>query len=236
MTELEYDNMLKECYSIPILEVGALVVPDFEIYRGNATGKCCKHVDNKKGNFSFETKKNFAKCFTCQQSFTTINLVKEFNGLKFKDAILFLYQNFPSYFTKEPFSGEYKYVKDDWNGLTNNEYSYLKLPTRIPLNGGKMQIREFARLYPFEHDVLLINTIMLHKKLIEDVYNSFISTSNELDINISKVKQDRKDMYYKLLFLLEKGVMNKNLLKKVNGKLDLERTLIILNNKQKKIS
>lgn len=228
MEPIEYEEMLKECYSIPILEVGALVVPDFQICRDTATGKCCKHVDNKKGNFSFETKKNYAKCFTCQASFTTINLVKDFKGLAFKDAIMFLYQNFPSYFSKQPFSGKYTYVKDNWNGLTNQEYLYLKIPTRVPLNGEKIQIRDFAKKYSNEHDILLISAIMSHKQTIEKIYDSFLIMDNNCE-DISKIKQDRKDIYCKLLTLLEKGIRNKSLLKKENGKLDLDLMLLKLN-------
>lgn len=235
MNEVEYEEMLQECYSIPIVEVGALVVTGFEIYHGKPTGQCCKHIDNKKGNFSFQTKGNFAKCFTCQEAFTTINLVKEFKGLKFKDAVMFLYQNFPSYFSKEPFSGEYVYVKDNWNGLTNQEYMYLKMPTRLLLNGEKVQIREFAKLHPIEHDLLLINTIISYKQLIEDIYNSFLTNNYDNKISLSKVKKDRKDMYFKLLNLLSKGIRNKDLLKKFNGKIDLELLIVELNNKQKRL-
>lgn len=226
MTDLDYQNMLDDCYSIPIVEVGALVVPGFEYYNGKPTGQCCRHTDNKKGNFSFEVKQNFAKCFTCQEAFTTINLVKAYKNLKFKNAILFLYQHFPSYFRKEPFSGEYVPPQDNWDGLTNQDYMFLKLPTRIPV-GEKMQIREFAKKHPLEHDILLVDSIMNKTEVIEKVYRSFLKKSNISKIELDKIKKDRKEIYKKLLNLLEKGIRNKDLLKQVNknNKINLKSLL-----------
>lgn len=236
MTTGEYEEMLMDCYSIPIVEVGALVIPGFQYINSKPTGECCKHIDNKKGNFSFNIKKNYAKCFTCLTAFTTINLVKEYKGFCFTDAVLFLYQNFPSYFRKKPFGGEYSDIKEQWDGLTNQEYMYLKLPTRIPVNGEKIQIREFAKKYPLEHDILLINTIINHKEIIENVYLSFSKRFNQDNSNLENIKKHRKEIYLKLLNLLEKGIRNKDFLKKINDKIDLKVLIKNLELKQKELN
>lgn len=235
MTDQEYQDMIFDAHSIPIIEVGQLVVTDFEYYCGKPTGKCCDHIDGK-GNFSFKKEKNYAKCFTCQRPFTTINLVKAYKGYDFKNTIIFLYQNFPSYFRQEPFGSDYVFIKDDWDGLTNQEYMDLKILTRILVNGEKIQIKEFAKLYPLEHDILLITNIIKHKSTIEDIYYTFNNTCfSSINCDLEKIKQDRKDIYNKLLTLLKKGMRNKKLIKNCKTQINLENLLITLKNLQEKL-
>lgn len=204
MTDLEYKTMIDEAHSIPILDVANLVMESVTKRSTSYTAKCPNHADNKLGNISFNFKYNCVKCFSCGASFTTINLVKTCNNLGFKDAIAFLYQHFPSYFTKAPdYTNSGECVK--WEGLTNDEYRFLKLETKFLVEGKFASIRVFATMFPEEHDKILI-------RKMKDIYNEIYLLYNDMSnqgVKLSKLDKERKDFEDKLLNLLKKGLINK---------------------------
>lgn len=230
MTSEEYEQMVEDAHSIPIIEVGALVVTGFEYYNSKPTGQCCKHVDNKKGNFSFNTNRNYAKCFTCGEAFTTINLVKAYKGLGFKDAILFLYNNFPTYFTQEPYGGEFVPAIENWDGLTNKEYMYIKVPTRLTIAEKTLSISEFAKEHPFEHDIMLVEKIIDYRNYIEKIHTILLFDKK---LDKKTIEQNYKDIYTNFKNLLTKGLRNKELLPKT-GKINLKVLLNSLKDNQSK--
>lgn len=203
MTDLEYNEMIEEAHSIPIIEVAALVMDGFTKIGAKYTGKCPNHTDNKIGNFSFNIAKNYARCFSCNTSFTTINLVKACLNVGFKDAINFLYTNFPSYFSQKP-----DYINSGecakWKGLSSDEYRFLKFTNKFLVNGKYTSIRVFATLFPEEHDQILI-------RRMKDIYNEIFLFNKELEkygCPLERIKKDKKEFEDKLLSLLKKGLLS----------------------------
>lgn len=206
MTDLEYQQMLEEIYAIPIEEVGSLVMEDYGLHKGNLTAKCPDHEDKKLGNVSFKKDGNYVKCFSCLKSWNTLNLVKDCEKKGFKDAIFFLYQHFPSYFSKAPdFTGSNEGTYTKWEGLSNNEYAFLKISTRLRINGQVTPIKIFAETYPNEHDNILFLAIKNKIKELNEIKESFLSSN----IDVAKIEKDYNTMYTKIINYLKKGLMNK---------------------------
>lgn len=205
MTDLEFEQMIEDAHTIPILDVAALVMDNFTKKQSRYTAKCPNHTDNKLGNVSFKTDKNYVKCFSCGTTWSTINLVKSCCNLSFKDAIIYLYQNFPSYFTQAvDFTGRSDY--NEWTGLSSEEYRFLKFNTKYTINGQYASIRVYATLFPNEHDKILI-------RRMKDIYNDIHSFNKELSkqgVPLSKLENDRKAFEDKLLDLLKKGLQDKS--------------------------
>lgn len=219
MENSEYLKMIEEAKSIPCVEVGELVVTDFRYINREPTGKCCDHTDNKWGNFKFRTKYNRVKCYSCHKTWNNIDLVKDYKRMEFNDAILFLYHHFPKYFSVVPFENKGNYVPEEWDGLSNTEYRFLKIPTRLFVKDKMIFIRDFAKEFSYEHDILIAESILRAKDDIERIF--------VLQKNNPKAVQDRKDIYKRLFELLQRGIMNKEL---INGKekVDLQELIKIL--------
>lgn len=214
MTDLEYDCMLSEAHAIPILDLAALIIDDFGKIGTKYTGRCPKHIDNKLGNLSFNIKGNYAKCFSCGTTFSTINLVKECCNVGFKDAISYLYTNFPSYFSRTPdFTNSGEYIA--WNGLSGEEYRFLKFNTKYFIEGQPTSIRVFATQFPDEHDKILIRRI---KEIYNDIHMLY-RNMYDTGVSIEKLDNDREHIESKLVSLLEKGLINKSLLDKTKPSL-----------------
>lgn len=200
----EFTRIKEEAKSIPIIEVGELVVTDFS-YRGNMpTGRCCKHVDEKWGNFHFRTKNNVAKCYSCGQVWDSIGLVEDYKGLNFAESVNFLYDHFPEYFSKKPFS-DVQYEKEEWYGLTNKEYRYLKIPTRLLIKDKMISIRQVYKEFPYEHDILLIKSVIRIKNDVERIFKYRVHSDN----NATK---DKAAYYNKIFELIKKGMYHQNLI------------------------
>ena len=190
----------KEANSIPILEVARYVVPKFTDKGSKSTGQCCKHTDNKLGNLRFKTDKNYAHCFTCNTTWGPVNLVMDFLNINFLSALDYLHSRFPSYFTIK----EYE-KKPKWNGLLNKEYKYLGISIQQSFgNNIVMDIREFATLFPDEHDILLISKVLEKQKEVDSLAH-FLSQKMDSEI----IKTDKTKIEDKLYGLLTKGLMNK---------------------------
>lgn len=187
----------EEARAIPILDVAYLVVPFF-VNKGNrSTGECCKHTDNKLGNLRFEIDDNYAKCFTCGTKWDTIGLVMDFKRLSFTDALEFLYQNFPSYFSNVEEITE----RPKWNGLENKEYHFFKINSQLIIGHTVINIREFATEFPEEHDMLLIEKTYKLKEEIDEVYYALLGKYDK-----EKLEKDKNNIEAKILSLLKKGL------------------------------
>ena len=217
MENSEYLLMIEEAKSIPIIEVAELVVTDFQFINREPTGKCCNHTDNNWGNFKVR-KNNTCKCYSCDTRWNSIDLVKSYKRLEFNDAMRFLYNHFPSYFSVVPFENNVQYVKEEWNGLTGDEYRFLRIPSRLFVKDKIIFIREFAKEFSCEHDILILESIQRMKSDIERIF--------QFQRNDPDAIQDRKDIYQKLFALLHKGIMHKEL---VDGKEKLDLDLTIKN-------
>ena len=190
---------VREANAIPILEVARLVVPRFVDKESRSTGQCCRHTDNKLGNLRFKLDKNFAHCFTCNTTWWPVDLVKDFYNLSFQEALEFLYRHFPSYCSVRE---EYE-NKPKWRGLSNKEYRYLGISIQQSFGNITMNIREFATLFPDEHDALLIAKIVEKQKEIDSLTH-FLNGK----IDSEKIKSDKARIEDKLYGLLTKGLMN----------------------------
>jgi len=190
----------KEANLIPILEVAKCVVPRFTDKGNKSTGQCCKHTDNKLGNLRFKENGNFAHCFTCNTTWKPVSLVMDFCKLSFTDALKYLYNRFPSYFTNVQ---EYE-KKPKWYGLLNKEYKYLGISIQQNIGNMVMDIREFATCFPDEHDALLIAKILKKQKEIDRLADFLRGR-----INPEKIQQDKAKMEDRLYDLFTKGLMNK---------------------------
>lgn len=210
MNDLDFRQMIEEAHSIPITEVAALVMDGFTCKGNVYTGRCNHHTDNNLGNVSFKLDKNFARCFACGTNWTTINMVKDYMSLDFKSAMQYLYNNFPSYFSKSPNFAENKDFKKrelhfKWEGLTGEEYRYLKFNTKYFVEGKSTPIRTFALMFPKEHDEILI-------RRIKDIFNqthSFYRNALKLGVPKIKLDKDRIEFDKKILELLKKGLLDK---------------------------
>lgn len=198
--KLSFDK--QEALNIPILEVAAIVMPSFVEKGKNSTGQCCKHTDNKLGNVSFQLDKNRVHCFTCSSHWNNISLVMDYLNLNFYDALCWLYEKFPTYFSNVE---EFK-IKEKWNGLENNEYKFLKINTSVYILDKNMHIREFANEFPEEHDYLLVSKAL---KIVNSIseYNTELMKrgfeENCLNLHLERINKKIKD-------LVTKGLMNKN--------------------------
>ena len=190
----------KEANAIPILEVARLVVPRFQDKGHLSTGQCCRHTDEKLGNLRFKVDANFAHCFTCDTTWRPVDLVMDFMSLSFLDALEYLYNHFPSYFTDI----DYYDVRPAWNGLSNKEYRYLGIPTQLYFGKLILNIRDFAENFPDEHDSLLIVKVIEKLNEINSLANFLQGRMDSLEIN-----QDQKKIEKKLYTLLHKGLRSK---------------------------
>lgn len=191
---------VNEANNIPILEVAQIVVPRFTNKGSRSTGECQMHTDRNLGNLRFKIEANFAHCFTCNNTWWPVSLVIDFLNLSFQEALEFLYERFPSYFT---IVEEYE-KKPKWNGLSNKDYKFLGISIQQHFGSTMMDIRDFARSFPDEHDKLLITKILEKQKEIDRLY---IFLSNKMDE--VRLKKDRKEMEDKIYRMLAKGLMNK---------------------------
>lgn len=193
----------KEANSIPILDVARIVVPRFQDKGRLSTGECCMHIDNKLGNLRFKIEKNYAHCFTCGRTWWPVSLVMDFMKMDFKEALEFLYRYFPSYFTVELTKEKKK--KPKWNGLTNQEYKFLGIAIQQHLGNTAMNIRDFANIFPEEHDALLTAKIQEKKKEIDRLNKFLIGKIDNEELNRCRLKIEKK-----IENLLNKGLKSKN--------------------------
>lgn len=210
MTDMEYEQMIEEAHAIPILDVASLVMNKYGVTKGKLTAECPLHTDNKLGNISFSKNRNIVKCFTCGTSWTTINIVKTCLNMDFKNAIGFLYDNFPNSFSQKPdFKGNGDSNFQKWDGLSNKEYSSLKISTRLQVNGSVMPISAFAKAYPTEHDTLLVAAIKNILLEIKELKKDFLRENQYTEEHKAKLDNDYIETSKKFINLLDKGLMIK---------------------------
>ncbi|MFW6025662.1 MAG: CHC2 zinc finger domain-containing protein [Candidatus Woesearchaeota archaeon] len=196
-----------EAKEIPILEVAKLVIPDLTRKGNKITALCRHHNDKNLGNFSIRPKENYAHCFACGAHLSTIDLVMTYNGLDFYDALEFLYSHFTNYFTVNEDYKENDTIQNEWKGLSLNDYNFLGIKTNMYLNGKLMSIKQFAKLFPKEHDRIL--AFKLNKKMIQ-----FYDLQKYIDKSSKDIQNDYRNMenYFKKIihkgFMLEKSKKN----------------------------
>ncbi|QUH22059.1 hypothetical protein [Alkaliphilus sp. B6464] len=197
----------EEANSIPIKSVARLVIPRFQESNNKSTGECCKHTDQILGNLRLKNEdehsgdsNNYAHCFTCGETWYPVKLVMDYKGFGFQDAMEFLYQNFPSYFTNVK---EFDDIPK-WEGLDNNEYKYLGIRIQHRFGDITIDVREFAREFPKEHDILLLSKIIEIKSKIDKIETYGLEKHIEKD----KIQKDKEKIDKKLLDLLKRGLIS----------------------------
>jgi len=188
----------KDALRIPVLDIARIVVPQFVDKGKFSTGQCCRHEDNKLGNLRFKEGKNYAHCFTCGESFDPISMVTEFRNLDFQEALEFLHDYFPNYFTTDI---EYH---NSWTGLSNKDYSYLGIQSQVMLGEESMDIRTFAKKFPKDHDVLLVSKIIKMKENMEIIKDHLLMRK----FDESKIEKDEKKINEKLFQLFNSGIFS----------------------------
>lgn len=189
----------KDALRIPIIDVARIVVPQFVDKGKYSTGQCCRHEDKKLGNLRFKERENYAHCFTCGEGFDPIKLVTDFRRLEFLDALDYLYDYFPTYFSTEL---EYH---SSWTGLSNKDYSYLGIQSQVPFGAESIDIRSFAKKYPKDHDILLISKILKMKESMEQIKCQLLLKK----LDAVKIEKDERKIDEKLFEFFKTGVFSK---------------------------
>lgn len=216
-TKLKKEDALK----IPILDIGRIVVPQFTDRGSRSTGQCCKHKDEKLGNLRFRENKNYAHCFTCGENFDPISMVMDYRNLNFTEALEFLYDYFPNYFTLED------YNHANWTGLSTKDYRFLGISSQLPLGTETYDIRQFAKKFPKDHDVLLVSKVLKVKENLLEIKEQLLLRG----FTDEKIDKDERKIEEKLFNLLKTGLISPDFKKNLSFETFKENLEIILKEK-----
>lgn len=215
MNNRDFEILKEESINnIPIEEVASLVMDNFQTYKGRITATCPSpsHLDKNFGNVSF--KYNRVRCFSCNQSWNNINLVMIKNNLKYLDAIKFLYNHFPSYYSIIPDFNDINIIEDNWKGLSNKEYKKLGMSTSYIINGITINVRELYLTNSTLHDQILKKCVDKKIKEVENFYN-YIKTTDKFN---KSIETDFKVFKQSILLGLKKGLYDKSCVSHISSR------------------
>lgn len=99
-TKITYDNsqiskgVLAQLRALPIKQViegEGLIVPDTGRHYSKVT---CPFHNDSDPSFSVYSEKNYAQCFSCHKRYDTINFIREYRGLEFREACFYLMEKY----------------------------------------------------------------------------------------------------------------------------------------------
>ena len=113
------------------------------------------------------------------------------------------------------------FTHSNWGGLSVKEYGFLNISSQILIGDTRMDIRNFGKTFPMDHDILIAAKVLKIKENLDNVKKQLL----EKGFTQEKVEKDEQKIEEKLYSVFKKGVLSSEI---KNAKVNFENFEVYL--------